>query len=289
MCGPSAPPPGSRARAARGAFRRACGAAALALSPVPAALPAAAQDIPEPVGFINDFADVIPAEAEARIQSIIDEVRAKSGGEIVVVTLESLEGRSAEQVARGIGDDWGVGAQGEIGDERRRTGVVVLVVPRESSPDGRGHFFIATARGANAFITAAEAGRIRDRLAIPEFRRQDYGQGIFLTVGALALEYAEAFDFELTGEIPELRQAARERTGGVSIGTILMIAFILFVVLSIVRRGGGGPGGRRRRSPIVFLPVPMGGRHRGGWGGFGGGGGGFGGGGFGGGGAGGSW
>jgi uncharacterized protein len=87
MCGPSAPPPGSRARAARGAFRRACGAAALALSPVPAALPAAAQDIPEPVGFINDFAEVLSAVDEARTLHLIDEVRGKSGGEMVIVTM----------------------------------------------------------------------------------------------------------------------------------------------------------------------------------------------------------
>jgi hypothetical protein len=56
----------------------------LALLAVAAPGRASAQiDLPEPVGYINDFADVIPADAEARIQRVIDEVRSKSGGEMV--------------------------------------------------------------------------------------------------------------------------------------------------------------------------------------------------------------
>jgi uncharacterized membrane protein YgcG len=64
------------------------------------AVGAAAQvRLPAPVGYINDFANVIPANVEAQIQQIIDEVRTKSGGEIVVVTLPSLEGRTRDEVA----------------------------------------------------------------------------------------------------------------------------------------------------------------------------------------------
>jgi len=49
--------------------------------------PASAQDIPEPVGFINDFAEVLSAVDEARTLHLIDEVRGKSGGEMVIVTM----------------------------------------------------------------------------------------------------------------------------------------------------------------------------------------------------------
>jgi len=60
--------------------------------------PGAAQQLrlPEPVGYVNDFAGVISPEQRARIEAVIAEVRAKSGGEIVVVTLRSLEGRSID-------------------------------------------------------------------------------------------------------------------------------------------------------------------------------------------------
>ena len=116
--------------ALRTTFRRALRlwfAAAVALS-----APAAGQlQLPRPVGYVNDFADVIPAEQEAQITRIIDEVRAKSGGEIVVVTLPSLERRPASEVALQIGREWRIGQKGEPGDSARNTGAVVLVAPTD--------------------------------------------------------------------------------------------------------------------------------------------------------------
>src|SRR5690606_20100755 len=193
----------------RGAVRSRAAAFALVLALV-AALPRpvdAQSRLPRPVGWINDFANVIEPEHERQIQAVIDEVRAKSGGEIVVVTLPSLMGRTRDELALQIGREWGVGRRGEPGDPARNTGVVVLVVPEEASPDGRGHAKIETGLGASTFITAAEAGRILDRFMIPRFQQGDYGGGILLGVAALAGEYAERFGFELTGEVPrEVRQ-----------------------------------------------------------------------------------
>lgn len=262
--------------------------AAMALLCVPAWGTAQIQ-LPDPVGYVNDFANVIPPEDEARIQTIVDEVRQKSGGEIVVVTLPSLEGRTRDEVALQIGREWRIGQEGEAGDRARNTGAVVLVVPRETSPNNRGDMKIELGDNTSTFITAAEAGRIRDDYMIPAFRAGDYGQGITAGVAAIAVEYAENFGFELTGESrPPAPQRSRD-DGGSPFFTWIFIAFILLMVF-----------GRRRRMGCLPIFIPMGGR-RGGFGGFGGGGfggGGFGGGGFGGfgggggfsgGGAGGSW
>ncbi len=251
--------------------------------------------MPPPTGTVNDFADVISPQDEARIAAVIEEVRVKSGGgEIAVVTLPSLEGRTRDEVGLQILREWGIGAKGAVGDERSNTGALVLVVPRERQAK------IELGYGANTFIVAAEAGRIRDELMFPEFRKGNFGNGIYLAVVALGQEYAERFDFQLTGG-GALPPAAREpapqpgsgrRGGGGSL--LWLVLIVIFVILS--NRGGGGRGGRRRRRggfPII-LPFPMGGGG-GGWGGggFGGGGGGgfggFGGGSGGGGGAGGEW
>ena len=249
--------------------------------------------LPEPVGYVNDFADVLPPEAEARIEAIVNEVRAKSGGEIVVVTLRSLEGRTRDEVALQIGREWRVGAEGEAGDRSRNTGAVVLVVPKETAPTRTGELKIELGDNTSTFITAAETGRIRDTYMIPAFEEGDYGTGITAGVAALAMEYAEHFGFELTGDF-RLPERPQGRDGGGSWVVWLVVFFVMFSVLGRRRR--------RRRAFPLFLPIPMGGghRHRGGFGGFGGGGfggfgggggfGGFGGGGgFSGGGAGGSW
>ena len=122
--------------------------------------------LPKPVGYVNDFAHVIPADAAARIERIIQDVRAKSGGEIVVVTLPDLKGRDPADVALEIGRQWKVGKAGGPGDRARNTGVIILVVPKETSSDGRGHVQIGTGQGAEGFITDATTGAIQDE-AIP--------------------------------------------------------------------------------------------------------------------------
>ena len=63
------------------------------------------------------------------MQRVIDDVRAKSGGEIVVVTLPDLGGRPIEEVSLAIGRQWKVGQNGKPGDPARNTGVIILLVP----------------------------------------------------------------------------------------------------------------------------------------------------------------
>lgn len=246
----------------------------LALGVLCASAPAAAQPrFPAPVGYVNDFAEVIAPEYEQRIQRVVDEVRSKSGGEIVVATLPSLQGRPRDEVALELLREWGIGASTEAGDPRNNTGALILVVPSERV------WKIELGYGTNAFVTAAEAGRIGRDYMVPAFQAGDYGAGILGGVTALAGEYAEQFDFELTGEVGQLPQNPESRgRGGSNFTLFLVIAIILFFLLS--NRGGGGRGGRRRRrgGPVI-IPFPIGGS---GWGGGGFGGGGFGGGGFGG-------
>src|SRR5690606_31779555 len=155
----------------------------------------------------------------------------------VVVTLPSLEGRTRDEVALEIGRQWGVGRRGDPGDPARNTGIVVLVVPKETAPDGRGQLKIETGTGTTRFITAAEAGRVADAYMIPYFREGDYGMGIYAGVMALAAMYAEEFGFELTGEVPAPRGRGQE---GSPIMAFVLAAFVIYMIL---RAFTGGPRG----------------------------------------------
>ncbi|MCZ6856630.1 MAG: TPM domain-containing protein, partial [Gemmatimonadetes bacterium] len=99
--------------------------------------------IPEPVGFVNDFANVIHDRDERAMSILIDEVRRQSRGEIVVVTLRDLDGREPMDVARDIGREWGVGGMGGAGDPARNAGVVLLLKPGRRPGDGNSDLFIS--------------------------------------------------------------------------------------------------------------------------------------------------
>ena len=259
-----------------------------ASTPEPAQLGSQIQ-LPPPQGYVNDFAGVLSPTAKSRVEGLIADVKAKSGGEIVVVTIADLRGREASDVARDIGRQWRVGQSGGPGDRARNTGVIILLVPKATSSDGRGHSFIAPGTGSEGFITDATAGAIQDE-AIELLRAADYSSALELMTTRVAERFAGEFQFQLdsTRRYSAPQRARRPASGG---GIPPIVWFIIFIVVmqALTRRG------RRRRSGCIPIFIPMGGGGRGGWGGggFGGGGGGFGGfgggGGFSGGGAGRSW
>src|SRR5438309_6386493 len=252
-------------RASRRARPRVSCAAMLQLT---ALLLVAQIQLPPPRGYVNDFAGVLDSASLAHMEAVITEVRAKTRGEIAVVTVSDIADRPAADVALEIGRRWGVGAKGEAGDPAKNLGVVVLLVPLKDHRPGTGQLFIATGRGAEGFLTDARIGRIRDAMT-PYLAREDYGAGLARGVDLIAGAFAQEFAVTLTG-VPELPPGEGAQPLPIPLGWIV-VAVVLLIVLS--------------RGRILLLPLWFAGwgRGGGGWrggrgGGWGGGGGGFGGG-----------
>ena len=260
------------------------------MAPLAAAYAQQGPTIPPPRGMVNDFANVIPAAQAARIERLATAVRAQSGGEIVVVTLPDLGGRDETEVALRIGREWKVGSNAAIGAAARNTGIIILVVPKETSRDGKGHVRIEVGQGTEGFLTDGQAGDIW-REAIPRLQARDYGGASELMVGRVAQRYAANFGFSLDSLAgPSEPPVSRQRRVVRNQPSILPFAFIAFLIVLFLLGGGRGRGS----GCLWFALGEALGSSRGGGGGFGGGGGGGfggfgGGGGFSGGGSGGSW
>src|SRR5947199_935306 len=207
-----------------------------------------ADSLPPARGYVNDFAGVLDPASVSRIEAVIAEVRAKSRGEIAVVTLADIGDRAASDVALQIGRQWGVGAKGAAGDPAKNLGVVVLLVPLKNHRPGTGQVFIATGRGAEGFLTDAAVGRIRDAM-VPYLARADYGAGLALGVDLIAQAFAREFGFTRTGEPPP----PPEETDRLPIPAGLVIAVVVLLIivtrgrilwwaLVFSRFGGGGRG-----------------------------------------------
>jgi uncharacterized protein len=221
--------------------------------------------LPQPRGYVNDFAGVLDPASVAHMDAVIAEVRDKTYGEIAVVTLSEIGDRAAADVALQIGRQWGVGAKRAAGDPGKNLGVVVLLVPLKNHRPGTGHLFIATGRGAEGFLPDVRVGRIRDAMT-PLLAREEYGAGLARGVDLLAQAFAQEFGVTLTG-MPPPRGDEPNR-----LPIPLSWIVIAVIVLLIATRGR-----------ILLLPLWLGGLGGGrgsSWGS--GGGGGFGGGGFGG-------
>jgi uncharacterized protein len=225
-----------------------------------------------PVGYVNDFADLLDPSSEAALDTLVQQLKAATGAEVVTVTLPTIGQRDEAEVALAIGRRWGIGAKADPGDPRRNAGLVLLVVPRQNHQPGTGHVRIETGYGLEGIVPDATAGRIRREVMQADLEREAYGPAITKGVQALVSTVAQGYgvsDSALTSY-----RLPRERVGGGSnVSSILPIAlFILFLLWS--SRGSRGRRGRRR---VYWGGGPWIGGGWGGGGGFGGGGGGFGG------------
>jgi len=226
--------------------------------------------LPAPTGYVNDFAGVLDPASVAHMTAVITDLRAKTKGEIAVVTLADIGDRAASDVALQIGRQWGVGAQGSAGDPAKNAGVVVLLVPRKNHRPGTGDIFISTGRGAEGFLTDARVGQIRDAMT-PYLAEERYGNGLAVGVDLLAQAFAQEFGVTIDSA-GAARPPPQEEEPSHPPVPLLLIVFVVLVVLT-----------RGRILMWLFLARGLGGggRSRGGWGGGGvgggGGGGGFGG------------
>src|SRR2546426_5860024 len=164
--------------------------------------------LPPPHGYVNDFAGVLDAASVSHLEGVIAEVRAKTRGEIAVVTLPDIGDRPAADVALQIGRQWGVGVKGEAGDPAKNLGVVVLLVPTKNHRPGTGQIFIATGRGAEGFLPDARVGRIRDAMT-PYLAREEYGPGLAYGVDLIAQAFAQEVGVTLSAAPPAPRPAQR--------------------------------------------------------------------------------
>lgn len=208
-------------------------------------------------GWVNDFADIIDRVSKEKINLIIDELEKKTGAEIAIVTLASLENENIEDFANRLFEKWGIGKKG------KNNGVLILVAFKEKK------IRIEIGYGIEGIIPDAKAGRIIREIMSPLFREGKFGEGILNAVYVISQEIAKDAGVELNVEKRKIIYAKNKLSTS---DIITFLVFIIFVLPVIIR------------NPwllLLFLLPGRGGRYRyysgggfgrgGGFGGFGGG------------------
>jgi uncharacterized protein len=86
---------------------------------------ALAVNYPALTGRIVDQANIIPADTRNAVESKLADLEAKSGIQLVVATVTSLEGQEIEPYANGLFRSW------KLGEKEKNNGVLLLVAPNE--------------------------------------------------------------------------------------------------------------------------------------------------------------
>ena len=237
-----------------------------------------AREVPAlPAAPVVDLAGIIDNATEAKLNRYLKELETKTGAQMAILTIDSLQGQAIEEFSITVAHDkWKLGQQGQD------NGVLMVVALNDKK------YRIEIGYGLEALLPDSLVGGIGRQYLVPYFKTGNYSKGIYAAAVVMANEIAADAGVQITG-LPEVKRTHPEKLNKKPSSTIGKIfSFIVFLIMIVIFI----------KNPRLFLAYlfmsSMGGR-RGHWGrsggGFGGGFGGFGGGGggFGGGGASGGW
>jgi uncharacterized protein len=255
-------------------------------------LPAAPENIKSihPTGYVTDLAGVLPPASQTRLETLCAELEQKTGAQMAIVTVHSLEGETAAQYGNELFKQLGIGAKK---DDR---GILLLVAPSEHQ------YWTEVGYGLEPVVTDARAGDA-GRAMVPFFRQNNFSAGIEAAAWQLANYIAADRGVTLSGSPPAAPlQPSEDYSPHIPFWVFAFLIFLAFrIFFAVIRRNVAGRPSRPSGCWWIFPFLggmggggwggSSGGRggSSGGWSGGGGGFGGFGGGSSGGGGAGGSW
>ena len=176
--------------------------------------------------YVNDSANLLSDETEKYIININKQLYSKTGAQIVVVTVDSLEGKAIEDYATELFRGYG------IGDKEKNNGVLLLLALNERQ------FRIEVGYGLEGCLTDGKTGRIQDQYIIPYLKNNDWDNGVKNGFNAVLDEVKKEYNVEIDSEAAILIENSESHyTNEETVGIILIpvIAFALGNVLKIVR------------------------------------------------------
>jgi uncharacterized protein len=195
-------------------------------------------------GRVVDEAGILDEVTEQTITDKLAAVDAKSGDQIVVVTLKSLQGTTIADYGYQLGRTWA------IGQKDKNNGALLIVVPSERKVS------IAVGYGLEGALTDAVTQLIIQNAILPRFRAGDFAGGISRGVDdIIQVVSGDAEDFQ--------RRAAQRPDNAppaVDVATVVFVVIILFIVFMMMRnQGGGRPMSRRGGGYAGPIFIPSGG------------------------------
>ena len=190
-------------------------------------------------GRIVDQANIISGDARRSIEPKLADLEAKSGIQLVVATVASLEGQEIEPYANALFRSW------QLGETAKNNGVLLLVAPNER------RVRIEVGYGLEGTLTDALARVIIANAITPRFKSGDFSGGISRGIDDIITVLTT--DASEWGKRPSLRLDSQQSTDPfnwlivllvIAIGAGLIVSpgfrWVFFnIVLNILASSGG--------------------------------------------------
>jgi uncharacterized protein len=206
--------------------------------------PALAADLKFPplTGRVVDNAGILSASTISELDEMLAQHEHSTSEQVVVITLDSLQGRSIEDYGYQLGRNWGIGQKG------KNNGAILIVAPHERKVR------IEVGYGLEGQLTDATSRVIIENKITPQFRSGDFNAGVLAGTASILRALGDDAAANLHPETEAPQVAPDGAPGSVPLSSVILFFFAAIVLLMMLRRsrhpylmrhGGGymGPGG----------------------------------------------
>ncbi len=199
-----------------------------------------ALDFPALTGRVVDQANILPFQTRMQIETKLAALEDKSGIQLVVATVPSLQGSDIETFSVDLARSW------KLGEAKKNNGLLLLVAPNERKVR------IEVGYGLEGTMTDALSSVIIRSAIVPKFRSGDYAGGIVAGVDAII--------DALTVDSAEWQKKAKIRVEQQpdlidQLLPFIVFALFVFILWSMIRNARGSTGRWvRRGNQTIFIP-----------------------------------
>jgi uncharacterized protein len=176
--------------------------------------PSIAKEVPYLGGRVNDLAGMLGAETETRLEQSLKELEQRTGAQLVVLTVESLEGEVLEDYSLRVAETWG------LGRAEQDDGVLLLIAKNDRQ------MRIEVGYGLEDRLTDLQSGRILKEVIRPRFREGEFEHGIEQGVAAIVAA--------VEGGAIDAYAAPQSASGGNLTGAPLLARAAFFLIFFVV-------------------------------------------------------
>ena len=152
----------------------------------------------EPTGRVNDFANVIDNASRAKLEDTCREIDEKTHAQIMIVTVNSLDGADIYDYSLGLFKQWG------IGTKPANRGVLILLAIQDH------RYRITVGSGFDSILKEGNVASFGLE-AVPFLKRSDYGTAALLMTARVARVIANDAGVALSPFLPPALQTPEER------------------------------------------------------------------------------
>ena len=168
------------------------------------------QNLPTPLGYVSDYANLLNGEWHAQIRAVCKDLETNTAVEMLVVTLDTIQPLPhAQDYASRLYEAW------RIGTAQQERGVLLLVAVQERQA------VVVVGKSLLAVVTPQKLDDISLEFLQPMFRSKDYGTNIYRSALSLA---------SIAGQAPVPKEKSQPK-GSAGFWMNLTVVFLMLYAL----------------------------------------------------------